>query len=178
MEIKKDDHLQGAQRAPIVLVEYGDYQCGYCGTAYSVVKKLQEHYGDKMLFVFRNFPLVSSHAHALDAALVAEAAAQQNQFWKMHDLLYEHQDKLDSNHLYSYAKSLNLDMKKLEKDMKKTETIERIREDMEAGEENGVDGTPSFYINGRKYHGANDYDELKEYIDGLMRNLGTSPSLS
>lgn len=177
MEFKKDDHLQGSKNAPIVLVEYGDYQCPYCGAAYPVIKKLQEHFGDKMLFVFRNFPLVSSHAHSLDAALAAEAAAHQSQFWKMHDILYEHQNQLDSNHLYSYAKSLNLDMNRFEKDIKKSQTIEHIREDMEAGEESGVDGTPSFYINGRKYHGASDYDEMKEYIDGLMRDLGPSPSL-
>jgi len=100
----KRDHIQGPDTAPITLVEYGDYECPYCGQAYSIIKQIQDYFGDNIRFVFRNFPLTQVHPHAQRAAEAAEEAGSQNKFWKMHDYLYEHQQALDDNHLEKYAK--------------------------------------------------------------------------
>ncbi len=105
-----NDHVQGTANAPVTLVEYGDYECPYCGEAYPIVKALQERLGKQMRFVFRNFPLSEMHPHAEHAAEAAEAAGGQGKFWEMHDLLYENQDALEDEDLARYAKALKLDM--------------------------------------------------------------------
>ena len=105
----KRDHIQGPIDAPIALVEYGDYECPYCGEAYPIIKAIQERLGDRMCFAFRNFPLVNSHPHAQHAAEAAEAAGAQGRFWEMHDLLFENQDALEDENLAQYAEALGLD---------------------------------------------------------------------
>jgi protein-disulfide isomerase len=160
-----NDHVQGSAKAPVTLVEYGDYECPYCGEAYSVVKALQERLGDQMRFVFRNFPLAQAHPHAEHAAEAAEAAAAQGKFWEMHDMLYENQDALEDEDLVRYARALHLDVPRFVKEMKAGTYTERVREDFRSGVRSGVNGTPSFFINGARHDGAYDLASLLAAIE-------------
>jgi protein-disulfide isomerase len=150
------DHIQGSSDADIVLVEYGDYECPYCGAAYPVVKELQHRLKGKLSFVFRNFPLANAHPHAEIAAEAAEAAAAQGKFWEMHDALYENQSALEPENLAAYASALGLDMRRFAKEMDEHIYASRVREDFHSGVRSGVNGTPSFFINGVLYQGAYD----------------------
>ena len=155
------DHVEGPADAPLTLVEYGDYQCPYCGAAYPVVKRLQNTLGKKMRFVFRNFPVTQSHPYALIAAETAEAAALQGKFWEMHDLLFEQQAFLKPDIIPEWAKRIGLDLDKFGNDIKQGGVVEkRIKEDRQSGIRSGVNGTPTFYINGTRYNGSSDYDSL------------------
>ena len=154
------DHIQGPINAPIALVEYGDYECPYCGEAYPIVKAIQERLGDRLCFTFRNFPLVNSHPHAEHAAEAAEAAGAQGRFWEMHDLLYENQDALEDEYLARYAGTLGLDAERLTKEVLAGTHTARVREDFRSGARLGVNGTPSFFINGVRYDGDPDVEEL------------------
>ncbi len=159
------DHSEGGgDNAQVTLVEYGDYQCSYCGQAYPIVKNAQAHMGDKLRFVFRNFPLSQIHAHAVHAAAAAEAAAAQGKFWPMHDMLYENQQSLHDADLVGYARELGLDEKKFAADMTARKIEAKIQADLDSGAESGVNGTPSFFINGVRFDG--------NYQDGgLLRAL-------
>jgi len=148
------DHIQGRIDAPIVLIEYGDYECSYCGEAHPTVKEIQERLGDRLCFVFRNFPMVHSHPHAEHAAEAAEAAAAQGKFWEMHDLLFEHQDALTDDDLRQYAATLHLDALRLMREISNGAHTPRVEEDIQSGERGGVDGTPTFFINGERYDGS------------------------
>ena len=154
------DHIQGPVDAPIKLVEYGDYECPYCGEAYPVVKAIQERLGKRLCFAFRNFPLANSHPHAQHAAEAAEAAGEQGRFWEMHDLLYENQEALEDEDLVRYATGLGLDARRLISAIKAGAHASRIGEDFRSGARNGVNGTPSFFINGVRYDGVTGLDEL------------------
>ncbi len=154
------DHIQGPIDAPIALVEYGDYECPYCGEAYPIVKAIQERLGDRLCFAFRNFPLVNSHSHAEHAAEAAEAAGAQGRFWEMHDLLYENQDALEDEYLARYAATLGLDAERLIKEVLGGTHTARVREDFRSGARLGVNGTPSFFINGVRYDGSPDVEDL------------------
>src|SRR5258706_10796458 len=147
------DHIQGPIDAPIALVEYGDYECPYCGEAYPIVKAIQERLGDRVCFAFRNFPLINSHPHAEHAAEAAEAAGTQGRFWEMHDLLYENQDALEDEYLARYAATLGLDADRLIKEVLAGTHTARVREDFRGGAHHGVNGRPSFFINGVRYEG-------------------------
>lgn len=154
--IDANDHVQGnPETAKIVLVEYGDYQCPYCGHAFPLVKKFVEEYGDEVAFVFRNFPLTDSHQYAMSAATIAEAAGKQGKFWEMHDLIYENQDQLSEEMLKQCAQSLNLDFNSIENDINTANLQDKIEADFEGGVRSGVNGTPSFFVNGQKWE---DYD--------------------
>lgn len=111
------DHIQGSMNAPVTLVEYGDYECPYTGQAHPIVKEIQKQLGDRLLFVFRNFPLTQIHAHAEHAAEAAEAAAAQGKFWDMHDYLFKHQRALDDNHLLKYAEEIGINTNKFQNEM-------------------------------------------------------------
>jgi protein-disulfide isomerase len=154
------DHAQGTENAPLTLVEYGDYQCPYCGAAYPVVKQVQKALGKKLRFVFRNFPLTQMHPYALVAAEAAEAAALQGKFWEMHDIIYENQQQLEPEQLLVWAKELGLDLAKFETAIRKGEVTKRIKEDRTSGIASGVNGTPCFFINGTRYDDAADYESL------------------
>src|SRR5436305_12607697 len=117
LPVSQHDHQQGPETAPVTLVEYGDYECPYCGEAYPIVKEIQRRLGDRLRFVFRNFPLTQSHPHAEHAAEAAEAAAVQGKFWQMHDSLLEHQRPRADAHLAHYAVALNLDRERFEREM-------------------------------------------------------------
>ena len=151
--VGSNDHAQGRGDAPMTLVEYGDYECPYCGMAYPVIQRVQARLGTRLRFVFRNFPLAEAHPHAMAAAELAEAAASQGKFWEMHDTLYEHQRALDPTHLQGYARKLGLDFDALEAELRSGAPDQRIRADLTSGVRSGVNGTPTFFINGRRFDG-------------------------
>lgn len=150
------DHIQGPIDAPVALVEYGDYECPYCGDAYPVVKAIQERLGDRLCFAFRNFPLANMHPHAAHAAEAAEAAGAQGRFWEMHDMLFENQDALDDANLAEYASALGLDVSRFTDEVRSGAHTLRVREDFRSGARNGVNGTPTFFVNGVRYDGEVD----------------------
>jgi formate-nitrite transporter family protein len=158
------DHIQGPIDAPIKLVEYGDYECPYCGEAFPVVKAIQQRLGNRLCFAFRNFPLTNMHTHAEHAAEAAEAANEQERFWEMHDLLYEHQDSLEDEDLAQYASDLGLDTPRLISEVQAEAHASRIREDFRSGARNGVNGTPTFFINGMRYDGPVDLESMTAYL--------------
>ncbi|MDB6068670.1 MAG: Periplasmic thiol:disulfide interchange protein DsbA [Pedosphaera sp.] len=154
------DHIQGPIDAPIKLLEYGDYECSYCGEAHEVVKALQERLGDDLCFAFRNFPLTNVHPHAEHAAEAAEAAAAQGRFWEMHDVLFENQEALEDEDLAEYAEEIGLDARRVIEEVEAGANQQRIKEDFKSGVRAGVVGTPNFFINGAQYEGTSDYESL------------------
>jgi protein-disulfide isomerase len=162
------DHAEGPADAPLTLVEYGDYQCPYCGAAYPVVKRLQKTLGKKLHFVFRNFPLTQAHPYALIAAETAESAALQGKFWEMHDLLYEQQALLEPDIIPVWAASLGLNLEKLGNDISQGVVEEHIKEDRQSGIRSGVNGTPTFFINGTRFDGSPDYRELLAALESEL----------
>jgi protein-disulfide isomerase len=163
--VTAEDHIQGSATAPITLVEYGDYQCPFCGAAYPVVKAIQKAAGNQLRLVFRNMPLSEMHPHAELAAEAAEAAAAQGKFWEMHDALYEHQEELGIELIARLVKQLGLDAGKFELALKQGTFRERVRRDFMGGVRSGVNGTPTFYLNGERYDGALDAESLLAAIE-------------
>ena len=161
------DHQLGKSSAPIILVEYGDYQCSHCGLAYPLIKKLMKEFSSELLFVFRNFPLEQSHPAAMIAAQAAEAAALQGKFWEMHDLIYEHQDELDQDNLVYFAETLNLNAQKFKNDLNNQAVLSKIDNDYDSGVRSGVNGTPTFFINENR---LDNYDESYESLAEAVRN--------
>jgi len=146
------DHIEGVLNASLTLVEYGDYQCPYCGAAYPEVKKVQKELGSELRFVFRNFPLTNMHEHAMKAAETAEAASAQGKFWPMHDFLYEHQATLgDHSVALGHAKKLGLDTPRFEREIAQHVYQKHIKDDFMGGVRSGVNGTPTFYVNGVRH---------------------------
>jgi protein-disulfide isomerase len=154
------DHIQGPAHAAVTLVEYGDYECPYCGAAYPIIKEVQARMGDRLRFVFRNFPITTSHPHAEQAAEAAEAAAIRDRFWEMHDLLYENQKRLRDEDLLGYAEKLGLDVVAFERELAEHVHTARVREDFMSGVRSGVNGTPTFYINGVRHDDSYDVETL------------------
>jgi protein-disulfide isomerase len=160
LPVGERDHVQGPATAPVTLVEYGDYECPYCGEAYPIVKVVQRRLGDRLRFVFRNFPLAELHPHAQQAAEAAEAAGAQGQFWPMHDVLFEHQRALDGAHLRRYAAELGLDEGRFDRELSGHTYAGRVREDLLSGARSGVNGTPTFFLNGRRHDASYDLETL------------------
>jgi len=160
LPIKGEDHILGSIDAPYKLIEYGDYQCPYCGEAHEIIKEIQDRLGDQLCYVFRNFPLVEIHQHAEHAAEAAEAADAQGRFWEMHDLLFENQTALTDEDLQEYATELGLDAKRLMADVHAGAHAARIRKDLLSGEQNGVNGTPTFFVNGEPFEEEPTADDL------------------
>jgi len=170
LPVSADDHSEGRADAPVTMVEYGDYECPHCGHAYPIIKRVQARLGPALRFVFRNFPLSEAHPHALAAAELAEAAATQGKFWPMHDTLFEHQTALDDHHLAQYAKSLDLNLAKLKATLESDEPKQRVRSDFMSGVRSGVNGTPTFFINGSRFDGNwTDEDEFVEALQSAAR---------
>ncbi len=167
--VNKTDHLQGNSDAPIELVEYGDYQCPHCGRAYPIVKSIQRKLGNKLKFVFRNFPLAEIHPDATRAAVAAEIAASQGKFWEMHDIIFENQEDLDDESLIRYAAEIELDMRKLNSDFQKPEFMEKVENDFESGVRSGVNGTPSFFINGEKYNDSWEENKFLMHLQSYLK---------
>jgi protein-disulfide isomerase len=158
--VHADDHRQGSADAEWTLVEYGDYQCPICGQAYPIVKQLQERLGDRLLFVFRNFPLRQIHPHAEHAAETAEFAAAHGRFWEMHDLLFENQQDLQDERLFELAVQIGLSTHQLRRSLDSETYLGRIDLDFREGIRSGVNGTPTFFINGVRHDGSFDFDTL------------------
>jgi protein-disulfide isomerase len=163
------DHVRGPFASPVTLVEYGDYECPFCGQAYYVVKDLGQRVGNLMRFVFRNFPLTTVHPHAERAAEAAEAAGAQGKFWEMHDLLFENQQSLENEDLMKYAALVGLDIPRFVREMREGRYLNRIREDFLSGARSGVNGTPTFFINGLRYDGPRDLATLMAAIENAAR---------
>jgi protein-disulfide isomerase len=164
--IGPDDHVQGPLDAGIVLVEYGDFECPYCGEAYPELKAVQKAMGDSLCFAFRNFPLSNAHPHAQRAAEFAEAAATIDRYWEMHDLLYENQQALDDRSLVVYATQLGFDKALIESALG-GEFAARVRRDFTSGVRSGVNGTPCLFVNGQRYDGPADADSLLDLFKGM-----------
>jgi protein-disulfide isomerase len=164
---EKRDHIEGPKTAKVLLVEYGDYQCPYCGEAYPIVKKIQQKYENRFRFVFRNFPLTQIHPRAEFGAEMAEASWAAGKFWEMHDFLYENQRSLDDEEFFlKFAdKKLSLDREKIKQSVARRAFEPRIREDFMSGVRSGVNGTPTFFINERRHNGNYEFKTLSEAIE-------------
>jgi Na+/H+ antiporter NhaA len=158
------DHVRGPDSAPVTLVEYGDYECSYCGQAEVVIRELLDEFGDELRYVWRHLPLNDVHLHAQLAAEAAEAAGAQGQFWGMHDRLLATQDELTGRDLKRYAEELGLDLDRFVDDVHGHVHTDRIAEDVASADASGVAGTPSFFINGRRHQGAYDVDTLSRAV--------------
>jgi protein-disulfide isomerase len=166
------DHAQGDEVAAVTLVEYGDYECPYCRAAVPIVQDLQQVMGDRLRFVFRHFPLTERHPHAQHAAEAAEAAAAQGQFFKMHFSLFEHQQALDDGHLKELAADLDLDTTRFSRELDARTYRGRVIEDFQSGRSSGVNGTPTFYLDGVRY------DRLVGVREFLARIRETHPEIA
>ncbi|MEO5876136.1 MAG: Na+/H+ antiporter NhaA [Streptosporangiaceae bacterium] len=164
--VTADDHVLGSEDAPVTLIEYGDFECPYCGRAENVLAELREVYGDRLRQVFRHFPLRQLHPHAIAAALVAESAADAGRFWEMHDLLFRNQLNLTDADLARYAEELGVspwaDL---------ALHRERLEASLASGLRNGVRGTPSFFVNGVRHEGAHDLRSFRAAIEAELARL-------
>jgi protein-disulfide isomerase len=163
------DHSQGPATAAVTLVQYGDYECPYTRQSTAVVRAIQQQLGNQLRFVFRNFPLVEIHHHALHAALAAEAAAEQGKFWQMHDSIFHHQHTLEDADLNRFAELVGLEMQQFTRALAEQHSLARIEEDMESGERSGVQGTPTFFINGVLYLGSWEQDVLLPALEAASQ---------
>jgi protein-disulfide isomerase len=148
VSVQRTDHSLGAEHAPVTVVEYGDFECPSCKNAAPAVKMLLGNFPERVLFIFRHFPLEEPHPHALGAAEAAECAGAQGKFWEMHDLLFANQAHLKTKHLHGYAEQLGLDMARYTAEMDDHVYLQRIREHIEGGKRSHVRGTPGFFVNG------------------------------
>ena len=169
------DHIQGPGDAAVTLVEYGDYECPYCGAAYPIIKEVQVRMGERLRFVFRNFPITTSHPHAEQAAEAAEAAANQGRFWEMHDVLYENQARLRDQDLHLYAEKLELDVGAFDNELAEHVNATRVHEDFMSGVRSGVNGTPTFYINDERHDDSYDLETLLSALERASAQ-GAAPS--
>jgi len=166
--IRPEDHIQGDADAPCTLVEYGDYECPHCGRAYPIVKRVQKHFGKRLRFVFRNFPLNEIHAQAEAAAETAEFAAAHGKFWEMHDLLFENQTRFSPPLFQELAQGLKLDPKELREALASEKYTAHVRSDFMSGARSGVNGTPTFFINGQRHDGPFEYEDLVAAIEEAL----------
>jgi formate-nitrite transporter family protein len=158
--VSERDHALGPADARVTLVEYGDYECPHCGALHPLIHDARKAFGGNLRFVFRHFPLRSSHPHALAAAKAAEAAGEQGKFWEMHDHLYRHQTELKGEDLLRHARTLGLDLARFERELDARPHEVRIREDLASAAKSDAAGTPSLFINGELYQGDLSRGEL------------------
>jgi protein-disulfide isomerase len=162
--VSERDHVRGPSTAPLTMLEYGDYECPYCGAAHPIVKQVERLLEGDLRFAYRHFPLSGIHPHAYQAAEAAEAAGAQGRFWEMHDLLFEHQDRLGTQDLFGYAEALGLDLARFTRELESHAHAPRLREDFLSGVRSGVNGTPTFFINGVRHNGGYDLPTLVEAL--------------
>lgn len=158
------DHTMGPADAPVTLVEYGDFECPHCGRAYPIVKAVQRTLGNDLLFAYRHFPLVKVHPHAEHAAEIAAAAGEHGKFWPMHDMLFENQTALEAGDLIAYAEALGIDPVWAAMALAQGLFRDKVRDDFAGGVKSGVNGTPTFFINGVRYDGSWDAASLLEAL--------------
>jgi protein-disulfide isomerase len=159
------DHIQGDEEAGITLVEYGDYECPHCAHAHPIVKQVQKHFAKRLRFVFRNFPLNQIHPNAEAAAEAAEFAGDHSRFWEMHDAIFENQPRLGGELLFELAKSLKLPVRELKEALETGKYTDRVREDFLGGVRSGVNGTPTFFIDGHRHDDAFEFEDLVDAIE-------------
>ena len=167
--VNEKDHIAGSANAPLTLVEYGDFQCPTCATAYPIVKSLQSEFGDRLRFVFRHYPL-SQHAYAEPAAETAEFAADHERFWEMHDALFENQDDLGPDLFGKLAEDLRLDPKALYQSLDAGTLAPRVQADVQSGDDSDVAGTPTFFINGHLHEGNFDLRSLTKVLEAAGKS--------
>ncbi len=165
--VSATDHRSGPDDAPVTLVEYGDYECPHCGRAHPILRELQRRLGERLRLVFRNFPLAEIHPHARHAAEAAEAAAVQGKFWEMHDIIFENQARLADSDLGRYATKLGLDAQRIEDELAAGTHAQRVEADFSSGVRSGVNGTPTFFINGTRYDESWDFSTLLEALEAV-----------
>jgi protein-disulfide isomerase len=158
--VSERDHSQGPSTAAVTLVQYGDYECPYTRQSTTIVRAIQQQLGEQLRFVYRNFPLTEIHPHALHAALAAEAAAAQGKFWQMHDYIFHHQHTLADTDLEQFAEAVGLDLQQYARALADPRALARIEEEVAGGASSGVQGTPTFFINGALYRGSWEHDTL------------------
>ena len=158
------DHIRGSMEASAILVEYGDYQCPYCGAAYPIIKVVQAKMGERLRFVFRNFPITTAHPQAEQAAEAAEAAGAQDRFWEMHDRLFTHQLELADAQLRSHAEAIGLDLDRFDRELREGTYAARVEEEYRSGVRSGIPSTPRFFLNGVIHLGSPTLTELEEAI--------------
>jgi protein-disulfide isomerase len=168
--VNERDHQRGPARAPVTLLEYGDFQCPFCGAAYSVLRDTEKRFRRDLRFVFRHFPLTELHPLAMIAAEASEAAGAQGHFWEMHDILFQNQPNFLTEHLVAYATELGLDVDAFVADLESHRHVPKIREDFMAGVRSGVNGTPCLFINGERFNGPADEALLARAIDEARRH--------
>jgi protein-disulfide isomerase len=166
------DHIRGAPTASVTLVEYGDFECPHCGQAHYILNDLMSEFEDQLRLVFRHFPLTQLHPHAQHAAEAAESSGAQNRFWEMHDLMFENQEALDDKSLLSFADALGLDANVVARDLAEGRYTSRVRQDISSGVHSGVNGTPSFFINGVRHDGPWDLASLSAAIAAHIADDG------
>ena len=167
--VSERDHHQGPATAAVTLVQYGDYECPYTRLSTNVVRAIQQQLGEQLRFVFRNFPLTEIHPHALHAALAAEAAAAQGKFWQMHDYIFHHQHTLEDADLEQFAEAVGLDLQQYAHALADQRALTHIEEDVEGGVRSGVQGTPTFFINGALYRGSWEREALLPALQAASR---------
>jgi protein-disulfide isomerase len=158
------DHIRGRIDAPVTLLEYGDFECPYCGHAAPTITRLLEHFPDELRYVWRHLPLTDVHPNGQLAAEAVEAAAAQGRFWEMHDRLLTHQDELTPIELYRHANAIGLDLEQFKDDVRRRRYAPRVAEDVQSADASGVSGTPTFFINGRRHYGVYDIDTLTQAL--------------
>lgn len=165
----RSDHHLGPLNASVVIIEYADFECPYCADAMYLVNEIMKTQDD-LCFIFRHFPLSEVHHQAVYAAVAAEVAGKQNKFWEMHHALFENQSDLSAESLFEIARNLNLDLRQFTIDLEERKYLERVQKDYESGLRSGVQGTPTFYLNGVKYLGELTFEAFKKEIQGLKEN--------
>ena len=170
--VRDEDHSHGPANAAATLVEYGDFECPHCRRAYPIVKDVQSRLGARLRFVFRNFPLTQLHEHAEHAAEVAEAAATQGKFWEMHNRLFERQFAMEDDHLIEYAAELGLDAARVARELAAHTYKPKVRDDFMSGVRSGVNGTPTFFVNGVRHDDPWDADTLTAALQRAMQPPG------
>ena len=166
--VSHSDHILGPETAKVTLVEYGDFECPNCGQAYPAVKILRKHFGERMRFVFRHFPLREVHPHAELAAEAAEAAGAQKKFWPMHDLLFENQLHLKANSLRRYAEQAELDLERYDYEMGDHVYLQRVQEHIDGGTRSGARSTPTFFVNGVVHDVSFGLEHLQQAIEAVL----------
>jgi protein-disulfide isomerase len=165
--VSRFDHVLGPGDASVTLVEYGDYECSHCARAHGVLAEVLRRVGDDILFAYRHFPLTQIHPHATLAAQAAETAGDQDRFWEMHHMLFEHQDALEYDDLVSYAKAIGIDFVQFAEELRKQVNLPKVRADFLSGVRSGVNGTPTFFINGERLNTS--WDDPNALLSALAQ---------
>jgi protein-disulfide isomerase len=172
--VTQHDHILGPMDAPVTMVEYGDYQCPHCGAAYPVVKQVLEHFGEDLRFAYRHFPLSEIHPLAVPAAESAEFCGAHGRFWEMHDAIFENQERLSLPLLFALVGALGLSERSLREVLLKGTYAEKLKNDLLGGLRSGVNGTPTFFINGRRHDGSYAFGDLVSAVEANLHH--TAPT--